>query len=104
MTQLSRSRFVQSATLASASMVLDGAQASGKVIGANDRLRIAVVGLNGRGKSHVGPPIRCREESPYRELGQQSELVDERRESKGIPGPRTRSRLKALSCNGRILK
>ena len=54
MTQLSRRRFVQSATLASASMVLAGAQASGKVIGANDRLRIAVVGLNGRGKSHIG--------------------------------------------------
>ena len=35
-------------------MVLAGAQASGKVIGANDRLRIDVVGLNGRGKSHIG--------------------------------------------------
>ena len=54
MTQLSRRRFVQSATLASASMVLAVIQASGKVIGANDRLRIAVVGLNRRGKSHIG--------------------------------------------------
>ena len=53
MTQLSRRRFVQNATLASASMILAGTQASGKVIGANDRLRIAVVGLNGRGKSHI---------------------------------------------------
>ena len=53
MTELSRRRFVQSAAPASASMVLAGTQASGKVIGANDRLRIAVVGLNGRGKSHI---------------------------------------------------
>ena|GEM_PF-7130680 len=35
-------------------MVLAGTQASGKVIGANDRLRIAVVGLNGRCKSYIG--------------------------------------------------
>ena len=54
MTQLSRRRFVQSATLASASKVLAGTQVSGEVIGANDRLRIAVVGLNRRGKSHIG--------------------------------------------------
>ena len=54
MTQLSRRRFVQSATLASVSKVLAGTQVSGEVIGANDRLRIAVVGLNGRGKSHIG--------------------------------------------------
>ncbi len=54
MTQLSRRRFVQSTTLASASMVLAVIQASGKVIGANDRLGIAVVGLNRRGKSHIG--------------------------------------------------
>ena len=54
MTELSRRRFVQSAAPASASMDLAGTQASGKVIGANDRLRIAVVGLNGRGKSHIG--------------------------------------------------
>ena len=36
-----------------ATLLLTGTRASGKVIGANDRLRIAVAGLNGRGKSHI---------------------------------------------------
>lgn len=53
MTHLSRRRFVQNATLASASLILAGTKASGQVFGANDRLRIAVVGVNGRGKSHI---------------------------------------------------
>jgi len=39
--------------LAGASFFLAGTQVSGKVFGANNRLRIAVVGLNGRGKSHI---------------------------------------------------
>ena len=33
--------------------MLLGTQASGKIIGANERLRIAVAGLNGRGKNHI---------------------------------------------------
>lgn len=53
MNSLSRRQFVQNTSLASASIILAGTQASGKVFGANDRLRIAVVGLNGRGKSHI---------------------------------------------------
>ena len=34
--------------------LISGTKASGNVIGANDRVRMAVAGLNGRGKSHVG--------------------------------------------------
>jgi predicted dehydrogenase len=50
---LSRRRFLQTTSAAGASLILAGTQASGRVIGANDRLRIAVVGVNGRGHSHI---------------------------------------------------
>ncbi|MCP4642411.1 MAG: Gfo/Idh/MocA family oxidoreductase [bacterium] len=35
-------------------VIVGGTMASGKVYGANDRINIAVAGLNGRGKSHLG--------------------------------------------------
>lgn len=53
MSHISRRRFLQNTSIAGASLILAGTQASAKVVGANDRLRIAVVGLNGRGKSHI---------------------------------------------------
>ena len=54
MSRISRRQFLQSTSaFAGASVLLSGTSASGKVIGANDRLRIAVAGLNGRGQSHV---------------------------------------------------
>ncbi len=34
-------------------LVIAGTRASGRVLGANDRVRVAVVGLNGRGGSHL---------------------------------------------------
>jgi predicted dehydrogenase len=49
---ISRRRFLQS-TAAGSSMLLLGTRASGNIQGANDRLRIAVCGLNGRGQSHI---------------------------------------------------
>ncbi len=55
MSRITRRRFLQtSSAAAGASLLLTGTQASGKVNGANDRIRIAVAGLNGRGKSHIG--------------------------------------------------
>lgn len=54
MATLSRRGFLQTSSAASASVLLLGTRASGKIIGANDRLRIAVAGLNGRGQSHIG--------------------------------------------------
>ena len=36
-----------------AATAISGAKASGKVLGANDRIRIAVVGINGRGQEHI---------------------------------------------------
>jgi hypothetical protein len=53
MSYISRRRFLQDTSIAGASLLLAGTQSSGKVFGANDRLRIAVVGLNGRGKNHI---------------------------------------------------
>ena len=54
MSHLNRRRFLQTSTaLAGGALIITGTQASGRVLGANDRLRIAVAGVNGRGKSHI---------------------------------------------------
>ncbi len=50
----SRRNFLAATTAVGGSLILAGTRASGQVQGANDRLRIAVAGLNGRGKSHLG--------------------------------------------------
>ena len=48
-----RRQFLQTSSAAAGSLLLTGTRASGAVDGANDRLRIAVAGLNGRGQSHL---------------------------------------------------
>lgn len=53
MPQSTRRRFLQSGVLTGAGLLISGTRASGNIIGANDRLRIAVAGLNGRGQSHI---------------------------------------------------
>ncbi|WP_437224493.1 Gfo/Idh/MocA family protein [Planctomicrobium sp. SH661] len=53
MTQFTRRRFLQISSLAGGSLLLTGTRASGAVNGANDRFRVAVVGLNGRGQAHL---------------------------------------------------
>ena len=59
--QRSRRRFLKETGAASAggflaggSILITGTKASGAIDGANDRVRIAVAGLNGRGQSHIG--------------------------------------------------
>ena len=54
MRNLSRRQFLQGSAAAGASLLIMGTRASGKIKGANDRLRIAVAGVNGRGKAHIG--------------------------------------------------
>ena len=54
MSHLNRRRFLQTTSAAGASLILTGTRASGAVNGANDRVRVAVAGLNGRGQSHIG--------------------------------------------------
>jgi predicted dehydrogenase len=53
MRNLSRRQFLQGSAAAGASLLITGTRASGKIKGANDRLRIAVAGLNGRGNAHI---------------------------------------------------
>ena len=52
---LNRRRFLQSSAAAGFStFVISGTKSSGNVLGANDRVRVGIAGLNGRGKSHMG--------------------------------------------------
>jgi predicted dehydrogenase len=59
MSQTRRS-FLKSSLAAAASVTLAGTKSSGKVLGANDTIRIAVAGLNGRGSSHVDEWLRMK--------------------------------------------
>ncbi len=58
MSQFTRRSFLQTSAAAGASLLLTGTRASGAVDGANDRIRIAVAGLNGRGRSHIDGWLR----------------------------------------------
>jgi predicted dehydrogenase len=49
-----RRAFLKSSLAAAASITIAGTKSSGRVLGANDTIRIAVAGLNGRGGAHVG--------------------------------------------------
>jgi predicted dehydrogenase len=55
MSRMHRRTFLKSAlgTMGAAAITISGTRASGKVIGANERLRIAVCGVNGQGRSHL---------------------------------------------------
>jgi predicted dehydrogenase len=52
--QASRRRFLKSSLATAATITVAGTKSSGKVLGANDTVRVGVAGLNGRGGSHVG--------------------------------------------------
>jgi predicted dehydrogenase len=52
--RLTRRRFLQHTLAAAATVTIAGTKSSGKVIGANDTVRVAIAGLNGRGGAHVG--------------------------------------------------
>ena len=53
MPETTRRSFLKSSSAAGGSLLLLGTRASGNIIGANDRVRIGVAGLNGRGASHM---------------------------------------------------
>ena len=52
--QPTRRQFIKSSAFAGGTLLLTGTRAAGQVDGANDRVRVAVAGLNGRGQSHLG--------------------------------------------------
>ena len=55
MSRISRRRFLATTSAAAgATLLIGGTRAAGNFQGASDRIRIAVAGLNGRGKSHIG--------------------------------------------------
>lgn len=54
MARLNRRQFFESTLAAAATVTVAGTKSSAKVMGANDRIRVAVAGLNGRGHSHTG--------------------------------------------------
>src|SRR5262245_8135224 len=57
MSKLSRRKFLKSAAAASTVfplVTIAGTKSSGKVLGANDAIRVGVAGINGRGHSHIG--------------------------------------------------
>lgn len=54
MSHFTRRSFLKAAAVAGGSYLVTGTKASGNVLRANDRVRIAVAGLNGRGKNHLG--------------------------------------------------
>ena len=49
-----RRDFLKTSSIAGGSLIIIGTKASGQIKGANDRVRVAVAGLNGRGQSHIG--------------------------------------------------
>ena len=48
-----RRQFLKSSLAAGIAPFISGGAAGAQIIGANDRLRLAVAGLNGRGKNHI---------------------------------------------------
>lgn len=54
MTRLDRRQFGKAALAVAATITIAGTKSSGKVLGANDTVRVAIAGLNGRGSAHVG--------------------------------------------------
>lgn len=53
MRQLSRRRFLQSTLATAATVTIAGTKSSGRVLGANEDIRVGVAGINGRGGSHI---------------------------------------------------
>jgi predicted dehydrogenase len=53
MSRLTRRSFIQTSAAVGAGFAIGGTKSSGKVLGANDTVRIGVAGLNGRGGAHV---------------------------------------------------
>ena len=53
MSSITRRRFLQTTSFGAAAFAISGTKSSGNILGANDRVRIAVAGLNGRGGPHI---------------------------------------------------
>ncbi len=54
MSKMNRRSFLSKTLAAAATVTIAGTKSTGRVLGANDTIRIGVAGLHGRGSSHVG--------------------------------------------------
>ena len=54
MSRQTRREFLKATLAAAATVTIAGTKSSGRVLGANDTIRVGIAGLNGRGNSHVG--------------------------------------------------
>jgi len=61
---MTRRTFLNGAAAASAFplVTIAGTKSSGRVLGANDTIRVAVAGINGRGSSHIGELLALKDE------------------------------------------
>jgi len=85
MSHLNRRDFVKSTLAAAASITIAGTKSSGRVLGANETIRVGVAGLNGRGGSHVdaftsmnGVQVTYLIDPDRRTYGRQAKRVQER--------------------------
>ena len=53
MKQMTRRRFLTNTLAASATVTIAGTKSSGRVLGANDVIRVGVAGIHGQGKGHI---------------------------------------------------
>lgn len=53
MSNLTRRNFLQGTLAAAATVTIAGTKSSGRVLGSNDTIRVAVAGIHGRGTSHI---------------------------------------------------
>ena len=60
MSRFSRRTFVKAAAASTVfpAFTIAGTKASGRVIGANDTIRVGVAGINGRGGAHIGEYVK----------------------------------------------
>jgi len=54
MTRQNRRQFIHKTLAAAATVTIAGTKSSGQVVGANEVIRVAIAGLNGRGSAHLG--------------------------------------------------
>ena len=53
MVHLNRRRFLKTSLAAGTTFAISGTKSSGNILGSNERIRVAVAGVHGRGRSHI---------------------------------------------------
>ena len=60
--ELNRRQFLSKTTTA---VIVAGTMATGKVFGANSRIRMCTIGFNGQGHSHINDILKMKEDAEY---------------------------------------